>query len=234
MTTYHLAEHIHSCLTNGHIVFLDLKKDRYSALPPELSTSLSLLATQRTIDTQQFEQNHPGIQSAIANLKARGILQSIVPKPTCARPRSITKPRRDLSEANIEGHRSIPFIHIVNFIYAYGRAVFGIKILGIERLVRSLSRHRHSSTTTKKQRYTLEEVVDTLRLIRIFFYKEIDHCYFDCVVHMYFLRRYGYDPVWIFGVRMEPFRAHSWIQVGDVLVTNYLGETGMLRPILAV
>lgn len=233
MTTYYLAGHVHSCLTNGHIVFLDLRQDRYSALPPGISKALSALVTNRALNLQELGQPAPDIEEAIKNLLDRGILTPIASAEAGIPTRTAPRPQRDLSEADIEGRHRIRFIHVANFLYAYVRAIIGTRLLGIQRLISSLANKRpHGKRPVP--RYPLDEVVQALRFIRIFFYKEIDHCYFDCAVHMYFLRRYGFDPVWVFGVKMDPFHAHCWVQVDDTLVTNFLGETGMLQTIVAI
>lgn len=234
MTSYSLAEHVHACLANGHIVFLDIENDKYTALPPEVSKRLGTLVANRKVDAAAVEAGGPESRNALANLLARGMVQAGASRSAEVRSRPVGPPRRDLSEANIEGRRPLAFHHAANFLYAYARAVVGKKILGNNRVIRSLSRGRARIASARSPQHTLEELLEALRFIRIFFYREIDHCYFDCIVHMYFLRRYGFDPVWVFGVQMEPFHAHCWVQVGDVLVTNYLGETNMLHPILAV
>lgn len=233
MTTYYLAEHVHTCLSNGHIVFLDIQNDRYSALPPEISKCLGALVDNKAINFDEFENSRPEIRAALTNLIDRGMLRADAPSTVRVRSRTVRKPRRDLSDANIEGRANVASLHTANFFYAYSRAVVDTKILSHDRVIRSLSRY-NPRKKSEGQKYTLEEIVEAFRFIRIFFYREINRCYFDCIVHMYFLRRYGFDPVWVFGVQMEPFHAHCWVQVGDVLVTNYLGETSMLRPILTV
>lgn len=234
MTTYYLAEHVYTCFTNGHIVFLDIKNDRYSALPREVSKILSQLVAKRAVSIDELAGEPQEIQNAITNLISRSMLQTLTPQKVQARSPSIDRPRRDLSEANIEGRRNIPFRHTANFLYAYCKALLGTKIFGIGWLLRDLSHPRNRGRFIEQKGCMLTELMEAFRFIRVFFYKEIDHCYFDCAVHMYFLRRYGFAPAWIFGIKMEPFHAHCWVQVGDVVITSRLTETVMLRPILVV
>lgn len=234
MTIYHLAAHVHTCLANGHVIFLDIKNDRYSALPRGVSKRLSSLVTRRAISADEFVDACPEIREALSSLIGRGLLQTDAPGPEKVQPRTVNKPCRDLSEANIEGRRRIRFSHMANFLYAYCRALLGTKILGIDWLIRDLSHPRSGKAPPGDNGHRLEELMESFRFIRIFFYKETDRCYFDCAVHMYFLRRYSFEPAWVFGVQMEPFHAHCWVQVEDVAITSHLPETGMLRPILVV
>lgn len=234
MTIYYLAEHAYACVAKGHIVFLDIKNDRYSALPTDVSAVLNTLVASRTIGEADLNVRRPDIQAALENLVTRGLLLTSPPSQMPVRPRIVNQPYFDLSEANIEGHRTVNVSHVLKFIWAYGKALFGTKIRGLDGLIRGLSRVPGNEQVADKDHHTLSQAMDAFRFIRIFFYKEIDHCYFDCAVTMYFLRHFGFDPIWVFGVQMEPFRAHCWVQVGDVLVTGHLGETTMFRPILAV
>ena len=234
MTVYYLADHVHACIANGYVVFLDIQNDKYTALGPEVSRYLHGLAGKRAIGAVDVEDGPSELRAAIANLLERGMLQAGVFNALHTRLPSVVKPQRDLSEADVEGGVQVSAGQVISFILAYCQAMIGVKILGNARLIKSISAKSARRSCQKGQKYSLSDLVQSFRFIRIFFYKEIDRCYFDCIVHMYFLRKYGFDPVWVFGVKMEPFYAHCWVQVEETLVTNYLGEISMFRPIMAV
>lgn len=48
------------------------------------------------------------------------------------------------------------------------------------------------------------------------------------------LRRHGHDARWVFGVRTWPFRAHCWLQRGDVVLDDDLEALVPLTPIMVV
>lgn len=48
------------------------------------------------------------------------------------------------------------------------------------------------------------------------------------------LRRHGHDARWVFGVRTWPFRAHCWLQAGDVVLDDDVEALVALTPILVV
>lgn len=49
-----------------------------------------------------------------------------------------------------------------------------------------------------------------------------------------FLNAAGFDADWVFGVRVWPFLAHCWLQIGDVCVSQSPETLTIYRPILAV
>lgn len=56
-----------------------------------------------------------------------------------------------------------------------------------------------------------------------------------CLPHSLLLRSYlsasGHQSVLVIGVRQFPFEAHSWVQVGDVVLTDDLEQTAAFVPI---
>lgn len=49
-----------------------------------------------------------------------------------------------------------------------------------------------------------------------------------------FLQRCGHDAVWVFGVRLWPFAAHCWLQVGDVCLDDWPERLAPYTPVHAV
>ncbi|OIQ70741.1 hypothetical protein GALL_476450 [mine drainage metagenome] len=48
------------------------------------------------------------------------------------------------------------------------------------------------------------------------------------------LRRLGEPVWWVFGVQTWPFEAHCWLQVGDVVLDDWVERVVAYTPILAV
>jgi hypothetical protein len=49
-----------------------------------------------------------------------------------------------------------------------------------------------------------------------------------------FLQRRGHDALWVFGVRLWPFAAHCWLQVGDVCLDDWPERLAPYTPIHVV
>jgi hypothetical protein len=48
------------------------------------------------------------------------------------------------------------------------------------------------------------------------------------------LQRRGFDALWVFGVATWPFRAHCWLQLGDVVLDDDVERLASYTPILVV
>lgn len=59
----------------------------------------------------------------------------------------------------------------------------------------------------------------------------------ECLQRAYLLRRLlrreGYSPLWVFGVRTWPFGAHCWLQIDDLVVGDTLDRVRFYTPIMA-
>lgn len=59
-------------------------------------------------------------------------------------------------------------------------------------------------------------------------------CLFRCFMLLRLLRREGFNPLWVFGVRTWPFYAHCWLQSGDIALTDHAERLASFSPIFAV
>lgn len=49
-----------------------------------------------------------------------------------------------------------------------------------------------------------------------------------------FLQRRGHSAAWVFGVRTWPFKAHCWLQAGDVVLDDTVEHVSAFAPIMVV
>lgn len=57
---------------------------------------------------------------------------------------------------------------------------------------------------------------------------------FDSLALLHFLARYRQFPRWVYGVKLKPFRAHCWVQAGDVVVNDIVDNVRGYTPIMSV
>lgn len=58
-------------------------------------------------------------------------------------------------------------------------------------------------------------------------------CLFRSRILLAFLHALGHRPGWVFGVRTWPFRAHCWLQAGDMVLDDEAERVSAFAPILA-
>ncbi len=71
-------------------------------------------------------------------------------------------------------------------------------------------------------------------LMRPAFYNPKDACLRDTLTLIEFLSRYDIYPQWVFGVRMQPFSAHAWVQYGPTLFTDPVDHVKTFTPIMVI
>ncbi len=59
-------------------------------------------------------------------------------------------------------------------------------------------------------------------------------CLFDSLALVRFLSGYDLYPDWVFGVQEDPFRAHCWVQAGEVVLNDHLDNVAVYTPIMTV
>lgn len=59
-------------------------------------------------------------------------------------------------------------------------------------------------------------------------------CLFRSFFLLAFLRRFGLEATWMFGVKTWSFEAHCWLQVGDVVLDDRAERLTLYTPILAI
>ena len=76
------------------------------------------------------------------------------------------------------------------------------------------------------------EHVQAFRRLRRLFFSEKDRCLLNALALVLFLRRYGYFPLFVIGVKTRPFAAHSWVQHEQILLEGDPANICHFVPIL--
>jgi hypothetical protein len=96
-----------------------------------------------------------------------------------------------------------------------------------ERKSRNASR---AGRTDFERARLLASVFERLRL----FYPRSYLCLFDSLALIHFLARFHVYPDWVFGVNADPFEAHCWVQVGNVVLNDTVARVSAFTPIMHV
>lgn len=80
----------------------------------------------------------------------------------------------------------------------------------------------------------LHRTMATYDRLRPLVFTARDQCLFDSLVLINFLAGKGLFPRWIVGVKASPFRAHSWVQWGDLVLNDQHQNVQRFKPILIV
>lgn len=219
---YSVSSHVRACAVNESVVLLDLRQNKYMMLPPLESSALAGM-----VNRWPTSAAHPPTPSDTARnfarvLQTAGILTSeLVDTPETHQG---AHPAYDLlaAEDEIEEHKAINISHVVNFIYACVKAAFAVHFGSLQRLALTVTanRTRAAEADILPGSQAVLELVDIFSRIRPFIFTARNHCLFHSLALLAFLSRYRIVPLWVIGVKLNPWGAHSWLESGDKVLDS--------------
>ena len=253
MPQYSLARHVFVCLQGEHVVFLDVRKDRYFALEAARTAGLGELITGWPVPSPDdavyarhtADGGVPGISGAadlgalssvVALLTEKEILTPSAAAGKSATPVSSGPPRFDLVADALDGRVEVGVTGFLRFVLAAIRAALILKIRSFESAVERV-RSRVAAAQGRHEPFDSERVhhlVGVFSLLRPFFFTSKDACLFDALALSEFLAGYRIYPNWVFAVQARPFAAHCWLQLGDVVLNDTVDHVKRYTPIMVV
>jgi hypothetical protein len=218
--TYSLNQGLSWCDCAGRAVFLDLPRDRYFRL-----------ASRDEDAFRQWAARSRNIESAsLDRLVAQGV---IVPGeegppsvPVCARPMT-----RDLGA---DGDGRARGWDVVRATLAQKRAEWAVRHQPLAEIV------RQSVALPVRDGDPSGDPLATARMVASAFatasllVRKTDQCLPRALAGRVLCARAGLASTLVFGVRLEPFAAHCWVQWDEYVLIGDFEEARMFTPILMV
>lgn len=221
---------MHVCESDGHLVLLDLRRDRYVALDPTHRAAFHELLTQPTGAI-------PDLDKIGSRMAAEGILTTEL-----ALGRSLTQldtvlPREALLEESLTERPQTSIRHAVNFVRAVAIARMTTKVLSIEQNIARIQRRSRLRLCKKGEPFDLDlarALVASFFRLQPFMLRFKSECLFQSLVFVELFAHYGLFPNWVFGVRTSPFRAHCWVQHEHIVINDVPENVCVYTPIMIV
>lgn len=227
--TYTLAPAVHVCQCGGRLVFLNLKTDRYLALGFSQSEMVSQLLTGE-VDGVNVT---PQVRTLVDRLQACGLLVSTAAPAPALAPCVSTPVKSFLGftcpRQAITARETLRFFQASRTANRMLKAQPIINIIDRVRM-RKANRQFEANSATADQVCGLVHNFGRLRPI----YRRPALCLFDSLALLEFLSKYGHYPAWVFGVTVDPFAAHCWVQNGDTLYNDHPDIVSHYTPIMVV
>ena len=220
MSGYQLRERLSFCLIDGRPFFLDARADRYFRLCNEMEhLFLSLL-------------NDPSDSHAGRVLVECGVLNDAEDGLPCTAQAELTSFSVLEMPSMEQRHGALLFFEVAAIVHQTKRR---LNKYGLEPTLRwcvACSANRSSTQDAAVQ-------LDMARWSGAFlktrkYVATPTRCLLDSLAMMKFLGRRGLYPKLVFGVTGEPFTAHCWLQAGQTLLNDNVGNTRAYTPIKVV
>ncbi|MGH8176115.1 MAG: lasso peptide biosynthesis B2 protein [Steroidobacter sp.] len=234
---YWIPSHVRACSTGAATVLLDLKRNRYFGVGARETRALLALAG----NWSKVNAQTSGAIEPMAPEEAAEIAEALVHAGLLSRVADGDAPAAEvidldglLRSAGHELQRCAPirFTHVVNFVRACVWARRSLRARSLYSVVCKIT-HRKTCAGGCFDEHRAIELVTIFRRLRPYTFTARDHCLFHALVLVDFLSRYEVFPMWVIGVRIRPWAAHSWVQQGSLILDGNPEHICEYTPILA-
>lgn len=229
MSGYFLPSHVHFCQRGDACVFLDLRQDDYTLVNGPAAAALRALSSQ-TNDKQPTGS----FSEDLSELLKGGLLITQPDTGKVVAPTRIEIAVEHLVDRETLRDHPVSFGHIMNFFAACATARASLRWRNIEATVMSVANRkaRHASDSAFDPARAQQLTAAFLKLRGFFPANYL--CLFDSLALLNFLASYGVYATWVFGVRLEPFAAHCWVQYRHYALNEEVEEAANYTPIMAI
>jgi hypothetical protein len=221
----------------GGAVILDLRSGNYLGIDEQhlngLRARIRNWPGSRRGEQSVELQPDATVESSISDLLRRGILTLTATHP------QKTYTQECLGALTLQGDtitlNRVSLRHVAQFLLAL-LAVTLTYPHGMRRLLVWLRRRQseiNRARGTAAIRSTAEKLTSFMKL-RILCYTARRRCLFDSLVLSVFLTREVIPCTFVIGVSTKPFRAHSWVQIGELVLNDTAEHVQQFKPILAI
>lgn len=233
-----LAPHVQACHSDGQVILLDLRRDKYLGVG---GAHMQVLAGAiGGWPRGSVVEDVPVSPADLGVLTKRLLLQGLLTDqpPTRARLPDATVPEAVASlgaEDAIEEARVGPR-RLFWFMQSAAAAAVSLRCRSLLSVVHAVAKRRAWSTADPAllSLDAAREAVAAYEKLRPLVFTSRDKCLFDSLALVNFLAHDGLYPRWVIGVKTAPFGAHSWVQIGGTVLNDLHERVRKFTPILVV
>ena len=230
---YAICKHAYTCVAGGHIVFLDIERDKYLCL--DLATTVTLLpyldGRSLFFGDSLFSEcaTGDGVSKILGELEQRNLIAQLPLDQAAPGVEQIALPTRSVSGATDNGRRRTA-AGACEFILAVTRSAVLFRWRTLAKTLTHVTQRRQSADASRPADGH-EPLVQRFASYRSRFLKT-DACLFNSLALLDFLALHGLYPKLVFGVAMRPFQAHCWVQHEDTVLGDTLERISQFTPIM--
>jgi hypothetical protein len=221
MTFYRLADGVSFCDVGGRAVFLDLRRDHYFALDPASNEAFF-----RALGTEGILT---GSDPLVANLLTLGLL---IPtdSPAAISPAPCAIPRRSVLD-DVAAMRS-SIAPVAEIWASLARIRLRLRSGRLFEMIAELRLRKRSASRRDDPQAAADPTRAFLGARR--YVPIAPNCLSDSLALAGFLARRGSFPQLVFGVKLDPFAAHCWLQTELEILNDASDRIREFVPVLVV
>ena len=202
------------CICSGRAVFLDLARDRYFVLPEDLDPAFRAWAADGSASPPW-----------VGRMLSTGLL--VEAEWTSRAPATCPPAVRDLAET--AGASRLTDVVAAGVTQLQARLALSSMPVG-KILTRMANRRPTEGPGRGGQPVRIANAFRSLATVL----RAEDQCLPRAIATKWMCDRRAFDSALVFGVRLYPFAAHSWVQAGDAVVVGDIEQVQLFTPILVI
>ncbi len=238
-----LSKPVFVCLTDDTLVFLDLHNDKYSCLEKQHTKPVAdLLGLPMPAADSMTSKNFAGEEGKDIADVVQGLIKSeiVTRDPKLGKQAEFITQYSELKELlgyEIGKAPRIHAVHLFNFFRALIITKSMLRFASMERIVTRVKRRKdryHARGGAQTSAEQINELVEVYKILKPLFVTVKDECLFNSLFLIEFLACYRVYPNWYFGVRLNEFYAHCWVQEDNIIYDDFIQSTCQNQPIMTV
>ena len=231
-----LAPHVRACLSDGQVILLDLRRNRYLGIGgrhlPALADAVE--GWPAGSPAQAAPVTPADLDGLARRLAEQGLLTT---EPSA--PRTHMSPDEALASMNALDavpHPAIGVRRVLRVLAATVTAAWQLRfksLHGVADAVETRRRQRGRAVRAHDPE-AMRDAVAAFEFLRPLAFTARDKCLYDSLALVHFLASEGLFPRWVVGVKTLPFGAHSWVQDGSMVLNDQHELVRRFQPILVV
>lgn len=225
MTHYALHDDLSFCRIGDRLVFLDIGKDQYFCLPRDMEQALSA-----------YPEGQENSDLRISRLLTKDILADQAASKAGTHPGIEAAARSAMEVPNPQrGVRPTELLEIFAIVL---HTRLQLRMSSLKKVLQGIALHGRDHAaqgvppSARVERH-LSDAASIYRRARL--YVPVDmRCLLDSIAMVRFLHRRDLEAHIVFGVALDPFSAHCWVQAGDLVLNDTVGNVIAHTPIRVV
>ena len=234
-----LASHVRACESDGQVILLDLRHNRY--LGVGASTAKALAEHVEGWPARSERTDSSPRSATIGDLTQRLVSQGLLTDtplctPFCRLPDATVEEATaslDLEDASTD--RTIGARQLAHFLKSAAVAAWWMRCRSLHSIAMVVATRRERlKGPSSDSLEAMRRGTAAYEKLRPFVFTAQERCLHDSLALVGFLAMEGALPRWVIGVKTSPFGAHSWVQSGETVLNDQHEYVRRFRPILVV
>lgn len=232
-----LASHVRACLSDGQVILLDLRRNRYLGVGGRCAVELAGVIDGWPVagPGRAGTRSVADIKSLTEPLWSQGLLTD---RTTARESTADIEP----ATASLEAEEQIASAIIgprraCSIIQGTVSAAWWLRWRTLGSIAQAVAGRRHRLAPMVDHAAGLDSLRDAVAAyekLRPLVLTTHDRCLHDSLALVAFLAHERMFPRWVIGVQTNPFGAHSWVQSGAVVLNDQHERVSKFKPLLVV